>query len=59
MALGNLTVGDLAREGLTADGLTAEDLATGDPTVEDLGCARPLPFPVLCLATTTVVGVRL
>lgn len=53
-AMGDLTVGDLTREDLTADGLVAEGLAT-----EDLGCARPLPFPVLRLTIATVVGVRL
>lgn len=47
-------MGDLTREDLTADGLVAEGLA-----VEDLGCARPLPFPVLRLTMATVVGVRL
>lgn len=50
-------MGGLARVDLTADDLTVEDLAAEDLT-EDLGCARPLPFPVPRLATTTVVGVR-
>lgn len=53
----DLTAEDLAVEDLAAEDLTAEDLAAEDLAV-DLGCTRPLPFPVLRLATTTVVGVR-
>lgn len=68
VAAGDLTAAredltdDLTAEDLTAEDLAVEDLAAEDLTAEDLavdlGCARPLPFPVLRLATTTVVGVR-